>query len=208
MDEPFASSLGTASLLKYLDGAHRAVERFNNVSNPESEATDLLEQITDLIVATVSLDDLAKRERRYSSPHLPHLSPADLLHLQSVCSRTATMTQECVEFIEPLRSRLEDVRGIMGSATAESHLKNQAWYQETYEGLRLRTEVLRVLFSALNVLLHKNDTDEAGQLSKEALSSASALQYQIGVVSPKLHAADHESTIVVCSELTFDVVIH
>lgn len=202
MDEPFASSLGTASLLKHLGNARRAVDKFSDdVSDPEPEATDLLEQITDLVVATVSLDDLATRERRHSSPHRTRLLPADLLHLRSVVSSTATITQECVEFIEPLRSRLEDVRGIMGSATAESRLENQAWYQETYEGLKLRTEVLRVLFSAISVLLHKNDTDEDGQLSNEASSSASALQYQIGVVSPKLHGANYDSTAVVCSEL-------
>jgi hypothetical protein len=200
MHEPFASNLGTASLLKHLDLAHTAVEKFNDVLDPEPEATDLLEQIADLVVATVSLDDLATRERRNSSANRSHLSAADRLHLRSVCSSTATMTQECVEFIQPLRSRLEDIRGIMGSATVESRLESQDWYQETYEGLKLRTEVLRVLFSAINVLLHKNDTDEDGQLSNAALSSASALQYQIGVVNPKLHGANNDGTTVVCSE--------
>jgi hypothetical protein len=201
MHEPFASNLGTSSLLKHLDLAYSAVEKFNSVSDSEPEAMDLLEQITDLVVATVSLDDLATRERRNSSAYRTRLSAADLLHLRSVCSSTATVTQECLEFIEPLRSRLEDVRGIMGSATAENRLESQDWYFETYEGLKLRTEVLRVLFSAISVLLHKNDTDEDGQLSNAALSSASALRYQIGVVNPKLYGAHNDDPTVVCSEL-------
>ena len=200
MYEPFASNLGTASLLKHLDGARRSIEKFNNVSSLEPEATDLLEQIKDLFAVTALLDDLATKERRNSSAHLTPLSAADLVHLHSVCGSTATMTQECVEFIEPLQSSLEDIireRDIIGCAAAESRLGSQAWYDETYEGLKLRTEVLRVLFSAINLLRHKNDTDEDGSLSAEAWSFASTLQYQIALVNPKLHGASKYSTTVV-----------
>jgi hypothetical protein len=202
MYEPFASNLGTANLLKHLDGAQHAVEKFNDVSIPEPEAIDLLEQIKDLFAVTASLDELATKERRNSSAYPTRLSAADLLHLQSVCSSTASMTQECVEFIEPLRSRLEDLRGIMDSATREGQLRSQNWYPEIYEGLKLRTEIFQVLLSAINVLRHKNDANEKGQLSAEALSFASTLQYQIVLVNPKLQGANSESTTVVCLSST------
>ncbi|TAQ86299.1 hypothetical protein B7494_g5375 [Chlorociboria aeruginascens] len=200
MYEPWVSHLGTASLLKHLEIAEYSVEKFNDVSIPEPHATDLLEQIKDVIAVTFSLDDLATRERRNSSPtHPERLSAGDLVHLHSVCGSTATLTQECVEFIEPLRSRLDYIRSVIGNGTINSQLGSQGWYRETYEGLKLRAEVLRILFSAINLLHHKNDSDEDGHLSAEATSFASILKYQIVWVSPKLHdAADNHGTSVVC----------
>jgi tetratricopeptide (TPR) repeat protein len=198
MYEPFVNNLGTASLLEHLERARRSIEKFNDVSNPEREAIDLLEQLKDLIAVTTSIDDLATRERRTSSTRLKRLSAADLVHLQSVYDNTAIITQECVEFIEPLRPRLED---IIGFATADSRLGAQSWYNEIYLGLKLRTEVLRVLFSGINLLLLKNDTDEDGQLSPEGRSFASTLQYQIALVKPKLNHVQNYNTTLVCPNL-------
>ncbi|KAF4628455.1 hypothetical protein G7Y89_g9692 [Cudoniella acicularis] len=198
MYEPFANNLGTASLLKHLNGARRSVEKLNDASSLESEVTDLLEQIKDLIAVTASLDDLATAERRFSKPSSP-LSAVDLVHLHSVCGSTATLTQECVEFVELLHSGLEDVireREIIGWATTDSRLGSQPWYNELYEALKLRTEVLQVLLLAINLLRYKNDTDDDGNLSAEARSYASRLQYQIVLVSPKLGGADKYSTAV------------
>jgi len=46
---------------------------------------------------------------------------------------------------------------------------------------------------------YKDDVDEDGNLSNDAQSFASTLQYQIAVLKPKLDGADGQSTIAVCS---------
>ena len=56
-------SLGTANLSRDLDGVQRQLESLD-ASDAEQEATDLLEQIKDLIAINTSLNELATRERR------------------------------------------------------------------------------------------------------------------------------------------------
>lgn len=208
MYEPFASSVGTANLLKHLESSQSLVEKFNDVSNPEPKGIDLLEQLKDLIAVTASLDDLATKERRNSSAHLKYLSPSDLVHLHAICSSTATLTRECSEHLEPLQSGLEDLLHDRDSASArfklsEDLLGEQAWYDETYQALRLRTEVLQVLLAAINVLQYKNDVDEDGNLSSTARSFATTLPYRIALVNSKLHDAPAQSITMVSDKRSF-----
>lgn len=198
------SSLGTAHLLVDLNAAQRSLETFNALS-PELEATDLLEQVKDLVNITASINDLAIRSRRNSSSYLESLSASDLVHLHSVLVGTASVIEECTMFIRAVQSSLKDVsqeRNAVGYVTPESRLRNQAWYNETYQALKLQTEILRLLFSAINLLHHKNDTDEHGKLSAEARSFASTLHYQIELVYPKLHAINNRDITAVCSEFS------
>jgi len=206
MSEPFVNSvngLGTASLLRDLGIVQSCLERFD-ISSPESEAIDLLVQIKDLVDVTALLDGLATRERRNPSAQRKSLSASDLVHLHSVCSSAAAITQECAGIIGPLQSNLKRIahERDVGYTTPESRLGDQAWYDETYQALKLRTEVLRVVFSSINLLHHKNDTDEDGHLSAEARSSASTLHYWIALVDPKLHITDKRSKIAVCSHFS------
>ena len=205
MYAPFANSvnsLGTASLSRDLDGVQRSLERLNG-SDPEQEATDLLEEIKDLVDINASLHELATRERRNPSLYPGSASPSDLVHLQSVFDGTSAITEECTVFARAIQSSLNDIvheRDAVGYTTRETMLRNQSWYDETCQALKLRAELLRALFSAINVLQHKNETDENGNLSSEARSFASTLQYQIALVDPKIHAADTHAASAVCSK--------
>ena len=204
MSDPFAhsiNSLGTVGLLNDLDGAQRLLEGLNS-SSSEVEATDLLEQIKDLLDITASLNGLATRERRKPSPYLGLFSASDLVNLQSVVSNATTIIEECSMFARALQSSLKDIaheRDAVGYATPESHLRNQAWYDETYQALKLRTEVLRVLFSAINLLHLKNDRKDDDDISAEARSLASTLHYQIALVDPKVAITNDYSIAEVCS---------
>ena len=193
MFAPFANSvtsLGTAGLSKDLDGVRQSLERFNG-PDPEQETIDLLEEIKDLIDINASLHELATRERRNPSLHPGSASASDLVHLQAVFDGTAAITEECMVFVRAIQSSLNDIayeRDVAGHTTRETMLGNQSWYNETCQALKLRAGVLRALFSAINVLQHKNDLDEGGNLSSEARSFASTLQYQIALVDSRIHA--------------------
>ena len=199
-------SLGTVSLSKDLDGVQQSLESLD-ASNPEQEATDLLEQIKDLVDINASLNKLVIRERRNPSFHPGSASASDLVHLQSVLDGIAATIEECTVFAKAIRSSLNDVtheRDAVGYLMDEARLENQSWYDETCQALKLRTEVLKALFSAINVLQHKNETDENGNLSSETRSFASTLQYQIALVDPKIYAAETHAVSAVCSGLGED----
>ncbi|KAF2096176.1 hypothetical protein NA57DRAFT_78947 [Rhizodiscina lignyota] len=198
MYDVFAHNFGTAVLLKHLTDVRSSVEKLINL-NSEPEATNLLEQIKDLIAVTTSIDDLATQERRKSSEYLRLLSPKDHVYLQSVNSSTAAIVQDCVELIEPLRGGLDDLRSTREREAVEiiyqdSRLAEFGWFRETFQDLQLRTAVLQVMLSAMNFLRHKNDTDEEGNISAEARSLASMLQYEIASVKPKLHGTSRQRT--------------
>jgi hypothetical protein len=197
---PLASNFGTAGLRKSLGGALSSIEKFNDVERPEPQGTDLLEQIRDLLDVTISLDDLATRHRRNLLPKRS-FSATDLLHLESLGGNVATITQECMDLSDTLQSSLKDITHERDIHTHPG-LGEQVWYDETYQALRLRTETLRVLLSAINLVDHKDDADEDGSLSNDAQSFASTLQYQIALLKPKLDGADGLSTTVVSSEYT------
>jgi hypothetical protein len=197
---PLASNFRTAGLRKSLEGALSSIEKFNDVDHPGPEGTDLLEQIKDLLDVIISLDDLATRRRRNLVP-TRSFSTTDLLHLETLGSNVATITQECMDFSDTLQSSLKDI--IHGrDTTTETRLSEQVWYDDTYQALKLRTETLRVLLSATNLVDHKGDVDEDGNLSNDAQSFASTLQYQIAVLKPKLDGADGQGMTAVCSRST------
>ena len=198
------NSLGTASLSRDLNGVQQSLESLDG-SNLEQEATDLLEEIKDLVDINSSLNKLATRERRNPSVYPGSASASDLVHLQSVLDGIAATIEECAVFARAIQSSLNDItheRDAVGYTTHETRLGNQSWYDETCQALKLRTELLKALFSAINVLQHKNETDENGNLSSEARSFASTLQYQIALVEPKIYAADTHAVSAVCSELS------
>ncbi|KAL2024434.1 hypothetical protein VTK56DRAFT_8245 [Thermocarpiscus australiensis] len=196
MGEPFASSIGTANLLRHLDNVNTLLERYNTISGPEPRATDLLEQVKDLAAVTSELDNISVRERRRSA-HLRSFSAADLVQLHSVCNCAAEVIQECIEFVEPLRSSVEDIlheQESLGYTAAAHRLGDQAWYDDIFEALKIRTDILQILFSAISLLHQKNDGDEDGNLPAEARSLASKLQYQIAFINPKLHGSREQNT--------------
>ena len=204
-----ANSLGTASLSRDLDGVQQCLENLDG-SNPEQEATDLLEEIKDLVDINASLNRLATKERRKPSVYPGPASASDLVHLQAVLDGIAATIEECTVFARAIQSSLNDVaheRGVDGYMTRETRLGNQSWYYETCQALKLRTEVLKALLSAVNVLQHKNDIDENGNLSSEARSFASTLQYQIALVGPNIYAAETHAVSAVCSESKVIIVL-
>jgi hypothetical protein len=199
MGEAFANGLGTSNLLRHLDNVTASLEGYNTISGPEPSATDLLEQIKDLVAVTSELDNLSVRERRRYSQSAS-LSAADLVQLHTVCNCTVEVTQECVGFVEPLQSSVQDIlreRDSLGYTPDGHRLGDQDWYDDICEALRIRTGVLQILLSATYLLLHKNDKDDAGELSTEAWSLASKLQYQIAFINPKLHNSRERNTAVV-----------
>ena len=205
MEEPFASSLGTTGLLKHLKIALVTVEKFNDISEPETRAADLLEQLKDLVAITTSLDDLAAGERRGSSIHLKSSSVTDLLHLHTICECTSEIVSGCDNDIESLHSSLEEIlraRHDVGYLTPENRLDQQAWFDDIYQILQLNADVLQILCVAINLLYHKNDTNYDGNLSNEAATYASTLQYRIALVKPKLQNAHKRSISEVCQRIT------
>lgn len=199
--ESTVNSLGTATLLQDLDSAKRVLEDLS-ASGSELEVTDLHEQLKDLIEITASIHELSTSRRRNYSATPGLLSASDLVHLRPVLYGAATTTEECTVFVGALRSSLTGIaqeRSRIGYTTPESRLRNQTWYSETYQALKLRTEVLRLLSSAINLLYHKHDTDENGRLSATARNFASTLHYQITLVDPKLHISSGQDTTAVGS---------
>ena len=111
-----------------------------------------------------------------------------MIHLASVLNGIAAVSEECSVFVRALRSSIQVVayeRASVGYAAPQSRLQDQIWYDETYQAMKLQTEILRVLLSAINLLHCKKDTDENGHLSTEARALSSALHYQITLVDPK-----------------------
>ncbi|KAI1777835.1 hypothetical protein F4818DRAFT_326973 [Hypoxylon cercidicola] len=196
MFAPLADNLGTANLLELLKRLRDCIERFNDVPSPEAKAIEFLEQIKDLIAVTRSIDDLATKQRRYSLRRNT-LTAADAIHLQSVYTSTRHLTQDYIELIEHFHPAVEDVikeRDSIGYATPETELTGRPWYEEAYNASKLYAEVFRMLFSCITLLQYKNDTGEDGNLSAEAITSASTLQYQAVLVESKLRNAGNHVT--------------
>ncbi|KAL2135287.1 hypothetical protein VTI74DRAFT_9167 [Chaetomium olivicolor] len=196
MGDPFASSLGTANLLRHIDIATDLLRKYNSTSRPEPKATDLLEQVKDLAAVTSELDGISVRERR-SSAQLRSLSAADLVQLHSVCTCSAEVTEECAGFVEALQSSLEEILGQRdshGNGSPKRLLEKEEWYDEIFDGLKIRTDVLYALSSAITLLYHKNDRGEEGNVPAETRALASKLQYQIAFLKPKLQSSPERNT--------------
>jgi hypothetical protein len=205
MHDLFATSFGTTNLLKLLESVLRSLDWLNHVDRPEPEGTELLVQIRDLHDATSVLDDLATRGRRKIGPSksVP-VTPSDMVHLQKLWGGVATITQECSESVDTLQSRLKDValeKNSQHYVFREIRLGDKVWYDETYQTLKLHTEALQILISAINLIHHKDEFDNDGNLSGEALSLSSKLQYQIAILGPKLDDKYGNSTTEVCPTL-------
>lgn len=194
-----AHSLRTATLLQDLDGAQRVLEALS-ASNSEVEATELLEQTKDLISIVDSINEFSIKRRRNAFQSSERLSAADGVHLSPVLQGICNTVEDSTVFVKVLESSLESLahaRSTVGYLRSDTQLANQHWYRGTSKVLRLQTEVLRLLFSAVNLLHHKHKTDEDGTLSATAHNYASNLHYQITTVEPKLQAAiDYDTTIV------------
>jgi hypothetical protein len=187
MADPFGG-LGASRLLKDLEAALGALENLN-LSIAESEVTSLVEQIGDLIDIVRSFQSLATAERRNPSVHLKIRSASGLLHLQSVIDSTAAIIDECSPFIQTLQSIVERIvheRDEAGYIASDSHLGDQAWYHETYQVIKLQTEVLRALFTAIDLLYHQYDSNEGDQSFEKRSSTSTQLHYQIGLVEQRL----------------------
>ncbi|KAM7208047.1 hypothetical protein V8F20_001593 [Naviculisporaceae sp. PSN 640] len=199
MSDPFANSvgsLGTASLLTHLNIAQVAIEEYITAS-PEVEVTSLREQIRDLSAITTSLNLLATRERRRPTARPDASSVSDLVHLHSVVGSATIIIEECTSFVRPLASSLRNIiheRDAIVYATSETRLGKQAWFSETLEALNVRTKILEILFSAMDLLYIKNDKDEDGNFSANAHSVSSVLHYQISLADQKLHSNSKHAT--------------
>ncbi|KAI0458406.1 hypothetical protein F5B21DRAFT_26245 [Xylaria acuta] len=192
--------LGTRSFLNDLEAARTVLEGFKvPVAAPEV-IVNLLEQIGDLIDIAHTFDEAATAERRNPSAHARLHSAGGLLHLESVLQSAADTIDECTLFIQLLQSTVEAaVRESDEAAytTNETHLDNQAWYEEVYQDLRLRAEVLRALLTAIDLLLYRHDTDETAESLKKRSSASTRLHYQIGLVEQRLGSKGDQDTVIV-----------
>ena len=185
------SSLGAPTLSRNLRGVQRSLNDLITAQH-EREADDLLEHLKDLEEASSSLQDLVTGERRNPSRSVVPASASDTVHLRAVLREASIIIEQCDIRVVALQSSLDDIAHERDSAsytTQESLLKNQTWYDDTMQALKLRAEVLRILFSAISVMAYKHESDDDGNLSPEARSRASTLHYQITLVEPKIHDA-------------------
>lgn len=195
MSELF-DSLGAGNLLKDLKATLKLLEKIN-VSGAEPEVASLVEQVSDLVDIVQSFDHLATKERRHPSTHLSLRSATAVLHLQAVLDSTSAIFDECTPFVRPLQANLETLiqeRDISGNKWTENRLENQTWFEEIYQALRLFTELLRALFTALDLLQYQDDNDEDPQSLKARSAIATQLHFQIGLVEQKLHLIDQLNT--------------
>jgi len=192
MFEPFADHLGLPSLLDCLDEVLTAAKKLNALSSTRAEGADLLELLRDFIDIVASLNDLATRERRRASPRVRSLSGAELIQLQQLCSSTAAIAQECIEFLGILQSQLDAILNAREThqSLTEDTLEDQAWYDEIFRDIRLRADVIRILELAIGVLCREpavgtshNGLDALETGSRSLLST---LNYYITAFYPKL----------------------
>ncbi|KAI0443815.1 hypothetical protein F4803DRAFT_561327 [Xylaria telfairii] len=179
--------LGARSFLHDLNAAKTVIGGFKATNAVPEVIINLVQQIDDLIYIASSFDDVATAERRNPSAHATPPSVGELLHLQSVLQSTAAVIRECTTFIQVLRSTVEAVtrdsdEGV--ATTNEPQLENQVWYEEVYQGLRLRAEVLGALSTAIDLLY---DTDKTVQ-PLETRPLASRLHNQVMLVEQTLRS--------------------
>ncbi len=161
------------------------------LQTPEPKAIGLDEQIKDLVAVAASLDDLAARERREYFPGLELSIAVQPVHLHSLCSCAAVITQECIDLVQPLQSNVRDLvheKKIIGYVSTDRQLGNQDWFAEISMMLWDFAPEVLALVSAINLLFHKNDVEnEDGDLSVEASTFASTFSIRSLLVNSKLH---------------------
>jgi hypothetical protein len=184
------TSLGTAALLQHLDGVLASIQRLAAEQPPDPKTTQFVEQIKDLVAITSSLDDTATSGRRQLI-HSLVLSEGDIIQLQRLASGVTTAVQECTGSIDTLQSTLLDLvreRDSNPYFPGKVALGKQDWYNDLLHTMRLQTEALRLLLSAINLLYQKNDLDEDGHVSLAARSLSSTLQYQLAHLNQEKQA--------------------
>jgi len=174
-------------LLQRLDNVLSSIEKLAGEQPPDSKTTEFVEQIKDLIAITSSLDDTATSIRR--QPFYPRaLSEGDIIQLQRLTSTVTTTVEECTDSIDTLQSALLDLITEKASnpySPAKVALGNQDWFGESLHTMRLQTEALQLLLSAINLVHQKNDLDEDGYMLSGVRSLASTLQYQLAHLNQK-----------------------
>ncbi|KAI1357978.1 hypothetical protein F5Y08DRAFT_131670 [Xylaria arbuscula] len=191
--------VGARNFLNDLQATHSALDELRvPVAEPEI-ITSLFEQIGDLVEIALSFDNIATNERRNPLAYARFHSAGGLLHLEMVVSSTAAVVDECTLFIQALKTTIEAaVRGSYDTAyaTHETYLENEAWY-ELSQDLRLRAEVLRALFTAIELLHYEHDTSEISPSPETRSSVSTRLHFQIGLVEQRLGAKGSQGTGVV-----------
>ncbi|KAI0476933.1 hypothetical protein F4859DRAFT_521523 [Xylaria cf. heliscus] len=105
------------------------------------------------------------------------------------------MLQECTTFLQVLRSDAEAVTRVTSGpviTARETNPKNQAWCEDLYQGLRLRTEVLRALSMAIDLLRYWHNTDETGQSLEEKIPLRTKLKHQIEQIEKRLESKSYQ----------------
>ncbi|KAI1262302.1 hypothetical protein F5Y18DRAFT_397927 [Xylariaceae sp. FL1019] len=192
--------LGARSFLNDLQSAQKALESLKITVAPPEVVTSLTEQIDDLIEVAASFDHMATTERRNPSAHASLYSAGSLLHLESVVESTTEVVDECSLFTQLLQSTVEATtreRSENGYITSDIQLENQAWYEEVHQDLRLRAEVLRALFTAIDLLQYQNKADELSETLQKRSSTSTQLHFQIGLVEQRLGPKGHQGTDIV-----------
>ena len=187
MADPFAS-IGAGTLLKVLRAVLGALEKLD-ISDAEPEVVSLVEQVGDLVDIVRSLQQLATTERRNPSVHLKFGSGNGLLHLQSVSDGVAAIIEECIPLAATLQAivnGIADQRVEAGYVAEDSRIGNQSWYDDIYKDLRLQTDLLRALFTAIDLLYHQHDLDGNGQFLETRSSASTQLHFQIALVEQRL----------------------
>lgn len=198
MFEPFASHLGLPSLLDHLDDVLSAAKKLNTLSSTKTEAADLIQLIKDLIHIVTSLNDLTTRERRRASARVTSLAEADLIQLQRICTSTAAIALECLELLGVLEPNLTALAGSREdqSRPVEEYLEDQAWYDDIFQSLKLRADVIRILDLAINLLCRGSGTSGSAGSSSGASGSPSllsTLNYYITSFTPKLESSGQQN---------------
>jgi hypothetical protein len=191
-------NLGAGSLLKSVQITRQLLENLN-ISSSEPEVARVVELVSDLIDIVQSFEKLATKERRHPSIHLNFRSQnaSSLLHLRAILDSTSAIIDECRPFVRLLQPSLEALnhqRNVTGYVETQNRLENQAWYVETYQALSLFTELLRTLFTAINLLQYQDDIDEDTQSLKARSATATQLHYEITLVEQRLHISDQHDT--------------
>jgi hypothetical protein len=191
MSNSIQASFRTSALFQCLNGVLSSIEKLAGEQPPDSKTTEFIEQIKDLLAITSSLDDTATSTRRQPFHHQTLLE-GDNIHLQRLVSTVTTTVEECIESIGILQSALLDLITEKTSNPyfpAKVALGNQDWFEECLSTMRLQTEALQLLLSAITLVYQKNDLDEDGYVPSEARLLASTLQYQLAHLNQKWQTA-------------------
>ena len=187
------SRLGTGNVLKDLRATQSALEKLNlDYLNAQPDVGGLIDQIIDLTDIIRSFQHLATAERQGPSVFLKFGPASDLLHLQSVVDNTAAIIEDCAAFINVLQSTVERVarRREVTYLTDESQLASQGICYETGQILRLWTEVLRALFTAIDMLQCRHDVNVGGQSPESPSSASTQLHFQIELAERTIGSVD------------------